>query len=178
MRALSLFLIILLLAFFGLGLFVKQISYEFKIDIQAPIEKAYNALASHEFKSIQYPNINAETAKVEDFAEGNTTYLEYDNRSKPKYIKEKVIEIESLKKAVLQTETNISFNETELTFTDKKLITRLHIHETISGKSTLQRAMMFFFQNAIKKNKEKLYSSLKTQIESTPDYNFRPEEQK
>ena len=178
LKVFSILLVMILVAFYSIGIFKKQISIEYTIDIQAPINKAWNALASHEFKTIIYPNINANTAKVEDFKQGNTTYLEYQERGTSKYISEFVKQKDSLELVVLELDSKNSLSVVEQHFINRNLVTRVHIKESIQGKTIVERAMLFLFQKAMKKNKIQLFTNLKTKIESTPDFNFRVSEQK
>ncbi len=178
MRILSILFILILIAFFTLGIISKQIEYTITLKVQAPIKKAYDAFASHEFKSLQYPNINPKTAKVEAFLEGNTTFLEYTERNKKKSISETVVQLDSLQYLELSINGNNSLTTSSLHFTDKQLITKIRIEEKLQGNTAIQRSMIYLFQQAIKRNREEIYNKLKTHIESTPDFDFRPEEQK
>jgi len=178
MRFLSLLLVGLLLAIFALGFVVKSISYDFTLDIQAPTYKAYDALASHEFKSIQYPNINASTAKVEPYEVGNTTFIDYTIKNKDRFVYEKVLAKDSLTYVKLESTSATNLILTEIHFEDKNKITRVHVVEEVYGSNAIQRAILFFIQRPIRSNKENLYKTFKTRIESTPDFQFSPEEQK
>lgn len=177
-RIISFVLLGLLLAFFLVGAFVKSVKYDFTMDIQAPTYKAFAALASHEFKSIQYPNIDPLTAKVEPFEVGNTTYLDYQVKGKKRFVREEVIQMDSLKLVVLKSESKSNTSQTELHFENRNLITRVHYKEEIFGNSILERAMLIILKSPIATNRERLFRSLKTRIESTPDFDYRPEERK
>jgi len=178
LRIFSALLVIVLIAFFTIGLFVKSVDVAYTIDIQAPIEKAWNALASHELKRIIYPKINPKTADVQEFKIGNYTYLEYNERGRDKYIREHILNIDSLQLVVLEIDSQNSKTFVEQQFNDLDRITRLQIKESIQGKTIVERVVLFVFQGAITENKLKKYQALKTKIESTPDFNFRVSEQK
>lgn len=167
-----------MLACLGAGFFVTEIKYNFEIEIQAPTYKAYKAFSSHELKSILYRNMDKEKTKVEDFQVGNTTSIFYNNKGKEKYAIEKVVRMDSLRYLETNIESGTNHLVSRLSFTDKNLITKVHVAETLKGKTVIDRSILFFIQKAIKKNKEKQYQLLKQRIESTPDFQFSPEEQK
>ena len=175
-RFIAVFLILVLLGLFGIGILFPTLQFKYSIDIYAPLYKAYGDIASHELKTKLYSGINPTESHFDTFEAGHISTICFDQNKKQKCIQEEVIELDSLKllKAkYINPKTNII---STIQFVDKDKVTGLQVHEIIQGSNYLENAMMQIFQVAIRKNRENWYEKIKISVESTPDYKLMPEE--
>ena len=177
-RIFTLILVSLFVAFFSIGILIPTISYTIDLDIQAPISKGYNAIASHEMKPLLYDDIIVEKTDVQPFKEGNTTVISYLESDKEKRFEEKIIKLDSLKYLEFSTETDKTFTISKIHFADKKILTRLRIEEEMTASSFIERSFIVLLKSSIVKNRNAVYTRRKQIIESTPDYSIKPEDLK
>ncbi len=173
----ALVFVILLLGIFALGYMLESTKFEHKITIQAPIEKAFKNIASHELKPLLYRDITADGTIIEDYEEGNTSKVCYGDEDL-KCFTEEILKIDSLHELSLKTVASRFTTTTNIYFTPSYLRTKLHIKEDIRGNSAFDRAMLYFIKNPVLKHRKNYYKLIKSAVESTPDYDINPEELK
>lgn len=167
--------VLLLLLVFLVGFLFDSAKFEHKLTIQAPLEKAFDNIASHELKPKMYRNISAEETEILPFIEGNTSKLCYMTDELICFT-EKIILLDSLKELHLQTTSNRFTTTSKIYFSSKFRTTGLHVKEEIHGRTAFDRAMLFLFKKPYLQQRRKFYAVMKSAVESTPDYNLLPED--
>jgi hypothetical protein len=173
----ALVFVILLLGVFALGYMLESTTFDHTLTIQAPIEKAFKNIASHELKPQIYRDITADGTTIEDYKEGNISRVCYGSENL-KCFTEEILKVDSLNELSIKTVESRFVTTTNIYFTPAYLRTKLHIIEEIKGITAFDRAMLYFMKNPVLKHRKTYYRLIKSAVESTPDYDINPEELK
>lgn len=169
--------VLLLVGIYTLGALLGSIEFDHTLTVQAPITKAFQNLASHELKPKIYRDISAKNSEILPYMAGNTSRVCYGD-SKQLCFTEEIIEIDSPSQLKIRTTTSRFVTTTSIHFTPSYLRTQLHIKEEIQGMTALDRSLLLLFRRPYIKQRIKFYDVIKSAIESTPDYDIKPEELK
>jgi len=137
----------------SLPLIFKTIPFDYEIDIQSPVGKAYSSISS----SYEDLFLSSEVEIIRKWDREITN----------------AVENEKLETHVKNGKLNI---HSAIDFIDRTKITRLRIHEDISFDSWFNHAFGVIFSSSIIKKRENHYIRVKQGIESTPDATIKPEE--
>ena len=154
-RIIALLIFLVCIVLLSLPIFFKTIPFDHQVDIQSPVEKAYNSISSSYediFMSSEIEMINKWDREIID-----------------------TVRNEKLITAASNGELNIN---TEIQFINRNKITRLEIHEDLSFDSWIDHAFGVILNSSIKQKRINHYTRVKQGIESTPDLDFKPDELK
>lgn len=154
-RIIALLVSILVGLIFSLPLFFKTISVQEKIDIYAPVPKAYEAISS------SYADI----------------FMDSEIEMISKWKRDIIDSTQNKFLSTLSDNGKIKI-KSKLDFENRYNVTRLKFSEEISFHSWFDQAYGILFSKSIQRKRENFYVRVKQAIESTPDASIKPEELK
>lgn len=165
-RYFLLFLLLLVIAFFSIGIFIPSLNFESKVSVDKPVDISFRVFTSPFSLSAWIPGLkNVKWISGKPNEVGSKWEMTIEDDGDEYVMTEELVAFKENELFVVKMENYEITNDVEVRFTDKGTTSEICSSNHVVAKNFFQKPVIVFLKSTLKKRNEEMYKNLKRLIE-------------